>query len=402
MKSRSSFSSFLSLCGLLAVLFGTFACSSDDADLIGPNSKFITANEIFQFDSDTVDASNMTFESFAIDSGAYTSGYSFVGMGSINGTGMGKEVLATTYLNFDADFPDIDAATAMSAALVLKLDDWVDSTDGGQIQVSIYEVSDYWDEDEVRSRTPIGLGSLLGSATFNIADSSAQTISLSQAFAAALLEELQKGDDYFPDSSKGLAIVSTSGTTLARIEDDDTKLRLVLNRQTTSGETEVLSKLMDVESEAYTVSPNFSSFETDGMYVQSTTGYRTSLKFDLSWLNPEYQIANATLSFSRDTLYSTVEESNNYVSVYYSDEDGEIDTDFSSALASPDSTTGDMLFTVTVTDMVQNWASEPDNNNGFLLVAYREVSQFETWKFYNPSEDAGLRPRLTITYVVSQ
>jgi len=402
MKRRNSFFRVFPLCAFLAVLFGTFACSSDDADLIGPDSKFITPNEIFKFDSDTIDANQISFESAAIDSGVYTRNYTFLGKGSIQGTGMGKEVLATTYLKFDADFPNIDVATAMSATLILKLDDWVDSSSGAQIQVDIYEVTESWEEDEVRSRTPLGLGARLASASFNVSDSAAQNIALSQAFADALLAELQKGDDDYPDSSKGLAIVTTSATTLARIEKNDTKLRLVLNRKTTTGDTEVLSKLMDLKREAYTVEPNFASFETDGMYIQSTTGYRTSLKFSLPWLDPKYQIANATLSIFRDTLYSAVEDANNYVSVYYSDEDGKISTDFSSALASPDSTTENVAFKATVTKMVQNWATHPAENNGFILLAYREVSQFETWKFYNPSEAAGLRPRLTITYVVSQ
>lgn len=381
---------------LLITSFLAGACSDKNVDLIDSSgNKFISPNEILKWDSDTSQAVNITTQNFAIDSGVATGFATRVGT-EISG---GKTVTATTYLKFSAVFPSLDTATAVSASLVLIPTGETSKT--GSVGLNVVEVGQVWKASDAYSRKPLTLKSgALASTTIDVQSTATTEIPLPQAFADALLLDVKKGTTFLADSSKGIALVTTSGAVQTTINISSTKLRLVVDRKTTSGSTERLSKLMDVSEYAYTINPAIPAFGTDAIYLQSETGSRSQLKFDLSQLQRNYQIINAELVLVRDQAFSTIADSTNLVTVNYGGDALAISSRYSSVTASADQ--AKKKYTANVTKMVQSWAGKPADNLGLILTASKESGTLQTWKFFGPSASVGEWPRLVITYAISR
>jgi hypothetical protein len=375
-----------------------FGCSSEDAvNLVSPENPFITPNQFLSFDSDSLANPINSTQNFSIDSGYTTGGFSFVGT-ETNGV---KSLTATTYLSFWAgDFPNLDTASAVSARLKLRMENWQDSLSGQTLQFEIRTVTESWVSSDMRSKGPLTIGTeKLAEFSFTIDDSSSQELELPLSFAQDLLSDIQKGEDYLLDSSKGLALLTTSATTLASVDFSESQLRLTLNRKTTSGGEERLSKLLDVSRSAYSVETNYAKFESDALYLQSVTADAAQLSFDLNFLEPNFQISKATLSLVLDTLYNKVDQSQFSVGVGLAEADLSTNAGTSIKIFTVDSTS--TLYTATVTQMVQNWALNKNPNNGFIIRPFQELSAFNRWRFFGSNEAVGLRPRLVITYTVS-
>jgi len=383
------------LCVSLATLL---ACSSDDSEnLVGTDNPFLTPNQFVNYDTDSLANPEISFENFSIDSGYTTEGYSFIGIE----TNEAKTITATTYLKFWAeDFPTLDTATALSAKLILTLEEWQDSTAGQSVEIEVHNVLDSWQTEDIRSKYPLTIDTdVLATFTFTIEDSGRQTVELPLSFAEALLEDIQNGEDYLLDSSKGIALVPKSASTLAAVDFSETQLRITLDRQTTSGSTERLSKLLDINVSAYTVETNYGTYSNDYIYVQSVSADAAHVTFNMDFLQPRFQIGKAVLSLVRDTLYSEVVDSLYSFGLGLAEADLSVNDDLSIKYFSVDSTGA--IYTANVTEMVQTWALNQADNNGFIIRPIQELSAFNIWRFYGASEAVGLRPRLRITYTVS-
>lgn len=386
----------LPVISLLVTSFLAAACSDDNVDLIDSSGdKFISPNEIMTWDADTSQGVSITAQNFAVDSGVATGFATRVGK-EVSG---GKTVIATTYLKFSASFPSLDTATAVSASLVLSPAGETSKT--GTVGLDIVEIAELWEASEVYSRKPLTVKtSKLAQTSMQVQDSAAIEIALPKSFADALLLEVKKGTAFLADSSKGIALVTTSGSVLTTLNTSNTKLRLVVDRKTSSGTTERLSKLMSVSEYAFAVNPAITAFGTDAIYMQSVTGSRSQLKFDLSQLQSRSQIVSAELVLQRDPAFSTLADTTNLVTVHYGGDGPAISSTYSSVTAVADN--AKEKFTANVTKMVQSWAGKPSRNYGFILTASKESGTLQTWKFYGPSAPVGQRPRLVITYVISR
>ncbi len=375
------------------------ACSSEDAvNLVGSDNPFITPNRFFNYDSDSSQTPPFSFQNFSIDSGYATGGYAFVGEEE-NGA---KQLTATTYLKFWAgDFPNVDTATAISATLTLRVENWQDSLAGQNVIFEAKTIVDSWQPASVRSKYPLSVGNeVLAEFSFTIEDSSSIEMTLPKSFADQLLSDIQNGEDYLLDSSKGIALIPKSASTLVSVDFSDSKLRITLDRKTDTGLDERFSKLLDVSSSAYSVETNYSSFSNDAIYLQSVSADGANLTFNLDFLQPEFQIGKATLSITRDTLYSEINDTLNSVGVGLASDDLTVDENTSIKLFSVDSTGA--VYSANVTQIVQKWALNQHPNNGFILRPIQELRDFNFWRFYGDQESIGLRPRLTITYAVSE
>lgn len=356
---------FLLVTGLLVS-----ACSDKNADLIGSSGgKFISPNQIKTLDADTSQSIAISFQNFAIDTGVATGYLSRIGK-EVSG---GRTLTATTYLKFSGSFPS-EALT--SAKLVLTPTGETALT--GNVTVNIYEVDGSWSASGMYSRKPIALKStVLGSATVDVQSTTAIDINLSGLSSS---------------NTNGLAIVTTSGSVMTTINTGSTKLHLETGASTTD---------LSVSEYAYTIAPaTLSAYGSDAIYLQSVTGSRSQLKFDLSQLPRNAQVMNAELVLVRNPPFSPIIDTTKLVAVNYGGASLAISSTYSSVTASSDA--NQQKFTANVTKMVQSWAGKPANNNGFILTAASESSTLQAWKFYGSSAPVGQRPRLVVTYAVSQ
>jgi len=383
------------------------SCGDENANLVGSDTRFLRPNQLLTLTTDTL----TVLQNFRADSLELFANFqdltrtTFFTPAVIFGRNTlpdGKTITATTRLKFFYPFADSlrQIRRVLSATLLLAQErDTLAAP--ASLPVELFRSSTIWRSSQTSfaPRAPINRREILTQITVQTGDTLAREIPLPTSFADTLIAASRRGDVFLKDSSQvTLSIMPTGGSGSARVSTIDTKLRVVYDIQTPSG-TERRTVLMDVFDATYTTETNYSQVENTSVFLSPSTGDRALLNFNLSALRPSFQIVNVELVLRRDTLYSPIGATPDFVITSFA---GTTANTISTELREVDMGIQERyIYRATVSRQVQRWIVQPSLNNGFVIRAFNESGGLKPIRFFGPTAPDSLRPRLIVTYITS-
>ncbi|MDW8020590.1 MAG: hypothetical protein RMI34_11010 [Chloroherpetonaceae bacterium] len=390
---------------------GLAACGNEDLDIVGTDARFLRPNQFLTLNTDTLTLLN--FQADSVSTGSLLGSPSAI-LG-IQRLPDGKELRATAHLKFSYPLAALDSSFNNRPGAIVRITDvslilqqvraQADSVPSlAPLDVEIFRSPTLWSSSTLQSNTPFMERERLASVRLLKGDSLSVEVPLPRWYGDSLLAAARRGQQFLQDSTTlTLSLVPRQGEAVITINGLLSFLRLSFDLRTQTS-IERRSVLMPVFDAGYTGSKNFEVFDSDAIFLAPTIGARSILKFQLPMLRPGVLVSRAELLLVRDTLYTPIQIGDYQVGV------SKATANRQSSSEAPEQRMVILQrnqYRLLVTGIVQQWANQPSTNYGFLLRSISqslppsEAGSLSPLRFFGPAAPDSLRPRLVVSYIVS-
>ncbi len=323
--------------------------------------------------------------------------------------GRHDDIIARALIKFTG-FSKIDTASVNAATLTLtQRGRW---GAGGAFSCTVHKVTAAWSEKSVRWSEISGGYELAPLATFEILaqDTATYKIEIPPAVVNGWIGGADKNglllDFTGADMATELNSVDVSGT-------DYPTLKLAFTTKKGEEDTVTVSPAEDATLFTWDQIPAENMVERGGdrLWLDNARGYRTLLRFDLSWLAPVVTIHQAYISLPVDTMLSLSGSADlgfkinalTNDSIWQNTAGMAVDSTYTAPSGTASGSAGSAVLSTTnniayMSNMVQRWVNGTAVNYGLLIQSTSYGTDFSRIAIINDSGAGGRVPTLRITY----